>query len=285
MTSDTEGPGHSWNVVGLDTGAERWLLIARDAFWLSSPHVLDSDHPAEPPGMEEIAARFRRCGAQLNVLEHDLTECLNEFKQAYEVLYRPSRAIAQKKFSIVYHTDNFLVRVHKFRESVYRLLALTVGLDHSAKPKGSDSTREVQVANALERRRLPSIAKCVLQFDNNRWITPAIKERNLFVHQFREDAKRPELDAESRVRDFEDPVAAEVSAMTDLPAIDHYADRKADDLLRILEAIREFRDSLYEAIEDEVVVIVAKRSPETRRRLQPFVDLWNFRRGRGPLAE
>ena len=105
------------------------------------------------------------------------------------------------------------------------------------------------------------------------------------MHQFREDAKRPELDAESRVRDFEDPVAAEVSAMTDLPAIDHYADRKADDLLRILEAIREFRDSLYEAIEDEVVVIVAKRSPETRRRLQPFVDLWNFRRGRGPLAE
>ena len=29
-----------------------------------------------------------------------------------------------KKFSIVYHVDNFLVRVHKYREDVYRLLAL-----------------------------------------------------------------------------------------------------------------------------------------------------------------
>jgi hypothetical protein len=208
--------------------------------------------------MEQIAARFRRYGAELNVLEHDLTECLNEFKQAYEVLYREPGAIAQKKFSIVYHTDNFLVRVHKFRENVYRLLALTVGLDHSAKPKRSDPSREEQVANAFERRRLPSIGKCVVQFDHNHRITAAIKERNLFVHQSREEPKRPELGAASRVRDFEDRIAAQVSAMTDLPAIDRYADRKADELLRILEAIREFRNTLYEAIEDEVVAIIAK---------------------------
>lgn len=284
MTS-SEGPKHSWNVVRLDTDAERWRDIAVDAFWLHSPIALDSDHPAEPPGMEEIAARFRKYGAELNVLEHDLTECLNEFKQAYEVLYRELGAITQRKFSIVYHTDNFLVRVHKFREDLYRLLALTVGLDHSAKPRRSDLSREEQVANAFERRRLHSIGKCVVQFDHNQRITAAITERNLFVHQFREDPKRPELGASSRVRDFEDGIAAQVSAITDLPAIDRYADRKADELLRILEAIREFRNTLYEAIEDEVIAILAKRSPETRRRFQPFVDLWNFRRGRGPLAE
>lgn len=226
--------------------------------------------------MEEIAARFRRYGAELNVLEHDLAECLNEFKQAYQVLYRDPSLIAQKKFSIVYHTDNFLVRLHKFRENVYRLLALTVGLDHSVKPKRSDSSREEQVLNACERRRLHSIAKCVLQFDHNQRITAAIKERHLFVHQFREDPKRPELGAQNRARDFEDRVAAEVSAMTDLPAIDRYADRKADELLRMLEAIREFRNMLYEAIEDEIVALIAKRSPETRRRFQAFVDLRNI---------
>ena len=70
--------------------------------------------------------------------------------------------------------------------------------------------------------------------------------------------------------------------MTDLPAIDRYADRKANELLRILEAIREFRNALYEAIGDEVVTLIAKRSPETRRRLQPFVDFRNVWRPRCP---
>lgn len=279
MASDPEEHRHSWNFVPLDTEAERWGAIAIDAFWLRYPAALDSERPAQPPGMEEIAARFRRYGAELNVLDHDLTECLNEFKQAYQVLYRESSAIALKKFSIVYHVDNFLVRIHKFRENLYWLLALTVGLDHSGRPKWSDSSREEQVANALERRRLISIAKCVQAFDRNPHAATAIAARNLFVHQFREDTGRPELDAPSRVRDLEDPIAAQVSAITDVPAIDRYADRKADELLQILEAIREFRDTLYWAIEDEIVALIAKRSPETQRRLQAFVDYRNFLRG------
>lgn len=73
--------------------------------------------------------------------------------------------------------------------------------------------------------------------------------------------------------------------MTDVPAIDGYADCKADELLRILGAIREFRSALYEAIEDEVVALVAKRPAETRRHLQSFVDWWNIRRGRFPPDE
>lgn len=203
MASHTEGHRQSWSVVRRDTDAERWQAVARDAFWLGSRAALDADRPGEPPGMGELSARFRRHGEELNVVEHDLTECLNEFKQAYEVLYRESSQIALKKFSIVHH----------------------------------------------------------------------------------DELGRPELGAKSRVRDLEDPIAAEVSAITDLPAIDRYGDRKADELLTVLEAIRTFRDTLYETLEDEVVKLIAKRAPETRGRLQPFVDLWNFRHGRGPLAE
>ena len=283
MASDSEG--HSWNVVRLDTDAERWHAIAIDAFWLSCPAALDIARPARPARMVESAATLRRYGLELNVLEHDLTECLNEFKQAYEVLYRGPSAIAQKKFAIVYHVDNFLIRVHKFRENLYRLLALTVGLDHSGRAKRSDPAREEQVTKALERRRFNSIAACVQDFARHPRIVAAIAARNLFVHEFREHPKRPELDAPSRVKDFEDPIAAEVSSITDIPAIDHYADRRADELLGTLEVIRDFRDTLFEAIEDEVVVLISRRSPETRRRFQPFVELWNLRRGRGPLAE
>ena len=193
-----------------------------------------------------------------------------------------SDLIAQKKFSIVYHTDNFLVRVHKFRENVYRLLALALGLDHSVTPKKFDSPREEQVVRACERRRLHSIARCITDFDHNPAVIAAIRERHLFVHQFREDLKRPELGAQNRARDFEDPVAAEVSALTDVPAIDRHADRRADELFRVLNAVRDFRNTLYDAIEDEIVAMIAKRSPETRRRLQSFVD---FRKALRELAE
>src|SRR5262245_23267866 len=94
----------TWSVVRLDPDAERWSPIAHHAFWLRFPAALDSESPTQASGMEE----FRRYGVELNVLEHDLTECLNEFKQSYEVLYQDPRNIAQKKFSIVYHVDNFL---------------------------------------------------------------------------------------------------------------------------------------------------------------------------------
>jgi len=285
MTSDPEGHGDSWSLVRLDAEAFRWQELAQYAFWLRYPAALDSVRPGQPPGMEEAAATFRRYGEELNVLEHDLTECLNEFKQSYQVLYREPSAIAKKKFSIVYHVDNFLIRVHKFRENLYRLLALAVGLDHSGRPRLADSLREERVANALERRRFTSIATCVQAFDRDPHIAAAIAARNLFVHQFREDPGRPELEAASRINDFEDPIARQVSALTDLPAIDRYADRKADDLLRILDAIRDFRNTLYEAIKHEFVALVSQRSPETRRRFQPFVDAWNAERDLFRLAE
>ncbi|HEY2992147.1 MAG TPA: hypothetical protein VGM22_04990 [Methylomirabilota bacterium] len=173
----------------------------------------------------------------------------------------------------------------KPNEAVYRLLALAVGLNHSKPPKRTEARREEQVAKALQMRRLKSISKCVLEFDRNPRVVAALQERHLFVHQFRELPKRPELEARTRVRDFEDEITAAVSARTDVPAIDYYADRKADELLQVLLAIREFRDALYEATEDEVASLVSKRSEETRRRFQPFMDLWNWRHGRGPLAE
>lgn len=285
MVSHSEGNRQSWSVLLRDADAERWRAIALDAFWLRFPAGLDADRPAQPPRMEELAVRFRRYGVELNVLEHDLAECLNEFKQSYEVLYRGPSAIAQKKFSIVYHVDNFLVRVHKFREDIYRLLALTAGLDHFGTPRRSDTPSEAQVETALQRRRLGSISDCVREFDHDPRIRAAIAARHLFVHQVRDDQGRPELSAQSRARDFEDPIAAEVSAITDVPAIDRYADRKADELLAVLDVIRKFRNILYEAFEDEVVKVIAKRAPETRCRFQPFVDLWNLRRGRRPLAE
>jgi hypothetical protein len=157
--------------------------------------------------------------------------------------------------------------------------------DHSGSPKRSEAAREVQVATALQRMKLGSVCDCVQEFDLNPRLAVAISTRHLFVHQFRDEQGRPELNPQSRVRDFEDPIAVEVSAITDVPAIDSYADRKADELLSVLDAIRTFREKLYETFEDEVVKLIAKRPHETRRRLQPFVDLWNFRHGRGPWAE
>src|SRR5260370_33767027 len=59
--------------------------------------------------------------------------------------------------------------------------------------------------------------------------------------------------------------SAEVSAITDLPAIHRYADRKAHELLTVLDVIRKFRDTVSETSTDEAVNLIAKRAPEPRR--------------------
>lgn len=78
---------------------------------------------------------------ELYILEWYLTECLNEFKTAYQLAF--ARNLSLKKFSVVYHTDNFNARVYKLIEDVEALLALLGGIDPQRRPgKGEPSRRE-----------------------------------------------------------------------------------------------------------------------------------------------
>jgi hypothetical protein len=165
-----------WSIVARDPGANNWRDLAWYAFWLGSPAVLDEEPSRWSKELKARARDFQQIGSNLSVLEHDLAECLNEFKTGYEVLYSAEH-LALKKFSIVYHVDNFLVRVHKLRETVYRLLALMVGIhpDRRYMPKEPLHQR---VEEALRRRKLERVLS-VLRRVKERPIERAIAERNL----------------------------------------------------------------------------------------------------------
>ncbi len=279
---------NKWSIVAHDAQGAEWVSIAAYGFWLRHPTALDADRPSAPKGLEESASEFRRLGNELRVLESDLTQCLNEFKTAHEALYRDPEDLALKKFAIVYHADNFYVRVHKLVENVYGLLALTVGLDYSRRPVAGERSRKESVKRGLERRRFGAMAAALRAFEENQWVKGAVEARNLFVHQYREEPRWPMLAPEGRVREFEggeDAVGEEIRRLTEADDLDRYANRKAEELLETLGVVREFRMEVLAVLEDEVARYVRKASPEVKKRFQCILDLNDFRHGRGPLNE
>ena len=229
----------------MDGDAIKWRTASLYCFWVRYPK-------GDLVQNSTILQRFIRYGDELRVLEHDLTQCLNEFQQAHEALYHDAKFLDLKKFAVVYHVDNFYVRIHKLIEDVYRLFALSVGIDPKRRPaKGEPAFRE-QVKNALSKLKLLDILRCLQVFEENKWISKAVEARNLFVHQYRDDPGDPSfLGAQARYQDppKEDALARDIRSLYQAEDIDTYAVKKANELSKTLLAVRIFRDNLFDALE------------------------------------
>ena len=94
------------------------------AFWLRHPEADGHALPATiPEYLQDEFHLFTRYGWELEILEEDLTDCIGEFRMACEHYYVGPSFLRLKKFAVVYHVDNFYVRVHKLIENVYGLSA------------------------------------------------------------------------------------------------------------------------------------------------------------------
>src|SRR3989442_2352350 len=115
----------AWSIVLRQPEAHRWQGLSFYAFLLRHLEAVAATwFPLADP-LESERARFQRVGEELWILEWDLAGCLNEFKTGYQL----AENLNAKKFSIVYHTDNFNMRVYKLLEDVEALLALLAGRD------------------------------------------------------------------------------------------------------------------------------------------------------------
>jgi hypothetical protein len=110
-----------WSLVRQDNDAANWYYFSGNGFYLRHPallrrSILPSEFRAEGPETADRWRIFERYGRELWVVDHDLTECINSMKTDYESLYGHKtlhgRFLGLKRFSIVYHIDNFYVRVH-----------------------------------------------------------------------------------------------------------------------------------------------------------------------------
>lgn len=272
--------GH-WSLVLLQAEAERWLDLSGFAFFLRHAEELVST-PFRTDESRSEFQRFRRIGQELHILEWDLTQCLNEFKVSYEVVYRAEH-LALKKFSIVYHTDNFNVRVHKVNENVEALLALLGGIDPKRRSRKGEPSRRELVEDALRGDNRRSTLDLIRRFRERPPIKLAIEARNAFVHIYRDEPERDwrggMLAPAARIRDHgsaHDPFEQELRRLVDPPHVDAYADAQADRLLEALQDVWQLRDDLYGVLLGDLAALVATQSEEAQRRFQWVLDLDAF---------
>lgn len=267
-----------WSIVLLQAEATRWLDVSEFAFFLCHAEGLTSTSFSTASSRSETH-RFRRIGQELHILEWDLTQCLNEFKLSYEVNYRAEH-LALKKFSIVYHTDNFNVRVHKVNESVEALLALVGGIDPKRRSRKGQPSRRELVEDALKRDNRRAILELIRRFREHPSVKHAIEARNAFVHIYRDEPERDwrggMLTPAARIRYLEsahDPFETELPRIADSPHVDAYADAQADELFAVLQDVRQFRDDLYGVLLGDLAALVATQSEEVRQQFRWVLDI------------
>lgn len=264
----TAAGGPNAPIFKRDSGADLWIWVGLFAFGLRFPKDLGSLLGPLPP--QHPRQTFLRYGAEMRVLEHDRTECLNEFVESCSVRYASAETINLQMFSAVYHVDNFNIRIHKLLDNTYLLLALAAGAvqvddldprDHLPKHK--------EIRAALEKRRLGQLAMSVRTFTREALVDAALKDRHRFVHRYRDEPHWPMLEAAERCDDDVDPLADAVRVLrsSNLP---RYVKRKARDLDHIMGAVRKLRSDLFGAAGDAVLSIYQtphrRRPPASRNR-------------------
>lgn len=265
----------TWSVVLRQREAHRWHEVSFYAFLLRNlSAVAENWFPLADP-LERERAGFERVGEELWLLEWDLAGTLNEFKTGYQL----AENLNAKKFSIVYHTDNFNMRVYKLMEDVEALLALIGGRDPRRGPRKGESPRREFVDALLKEHGLTSILHLLRRFRELPLVKAAIVDRNRFVHSYRDEPddewRWRMLVPAARLRDYDsgtDELADELRRLAEPSLVDEYADAKADALLDTLDEIRVFRDQLYGTVLAELAGRVSTQTATVQNRLRSIVD-------------
>jgi hypothetical protein len=253
------------SIVPPDPEADQWYRLAQFGFWLRHPKAL-ATMPQNLPDLAGEMESFRRLGWELALLESDLAYCVHELYTAFEALYADPHVLFRKKFAVVYHIDNFYVRVHKLMDNTYQLAAKVAGFNWESRREDRPTRR--QVKDGLNLRKLDSISRLLETFEENKWIKQAVEARNLFVHLYRDEPTWPMLSAMDRfyesVGGNEDPEAEQIRQIQQSPDLDRYADKKAKELQRTLSVIGKFRVQLYDAFVENLVQLASTMSTEVQ---------------------
>ncbi len=173
-----------------------------------------------------------------------------------------------QKFAVVYHTDNFNVRVHKMIANLYVLLAYACKIDpRESRTMGEKLFREkVHETLRLPEHGLADLARKVLTFQKDEEVMKAVDARNLFVHRYRDESGWSVLDPRERYREPEDELAKMVSGILQTTDLDIYAKRKAREFIRVLEKIQTLRDDIWQIVLKRYDNLVASTRVKRNRR-------------------
>jgi hypothetical protein len=235
----------------------RWHELAVCSFYLRHPDAIESSARELLSAPSSEMKEFLRWGQELAILEHDLTECINEFILSSGHLYKEREELPIKKFAVLYHLDNFNVRIHKFVDNVLKLLWTLVGLNTSERPKRPEAFRRAK--ECLGKLGFSATLRAVQSLEENRRVSSSVNARHLFVHSYREHPvgeKWKIFDPELRLNEVfesEDEDAQEIRCVTTTSQILGFAQKKVAELKATLGDIQCFRDVLLESLAGELV--------------------------------
>lgn len=170
------------------------------------------------------------------------------FEMDTSVRYFHQDRLDLKRLTIIYHTDNFYFRIHAYREKVFHLISVFLGLGIPDRyPQFNDKVFEELGSRGLdELKRLLSDLSGDPKLSNDPIWSEALGRRNPFAHRL---AKRDwgVLKSEERIYDYiyarSDP--DKVDKLTDL---DRYHMIKLEEFGCICERLAKFRDGLVAAL-------------------------------------
>lgn len=165
------------------------------------------------------------------------------FEMDTSVQYIHQERFDLKRLAILYHTDNFYFRIHAYREKVFQLVSvfLGLGIPDRRHPQFND-----KVLEELKSRGLGELNRLLSDLSSDPMLVEAIGRRNPFAHRL---AKRDSriLRSDERIYDYiyDRSDSEKKDKITDLNL---YHILKLEDFGRICERLAEFRDGLIAAL-------------------------------------
>lgn len=169
------------------------------------------------------------------------------FEMDTSVRYFHQDRLDLKRLAVIYHTDNFYFRLHAYREKVFKLLNVFLGLEIPDR----DPMFNDKVINELTSKGLGELTRLLRdlssdpKLSNDPIWSKAIGRRNPFAHRL---AKRDlGLRSDERIYDhiYDRSDSEKKDKITDLNLTHIY---KLEEFGRICERLAKFRDELVAAL-------------------------------------
>ncbi len=170
------------------------------------------------------------------------------FEMDTSVRYFHQDRLDLKRLAIIYHTDNFYFRIHAYREKVFQLISVFLGLGIPDRyPQFNDKVfEELESRGLSELKRLLSDLSGDPKLSNDPIWSEALGRRNPFVHRL---AKRDSgiLRSDERIYDHI-YVRSDSEKKDKITDLNLYHILKLEDFGRICERLARFRDGLVAAL-------------------------------------
>lgn len=237
-----EKPVYTWELTPRISEEARALLVA-DGFEVGgeAPRSEKTHQQFSQLDEDDRTAVVRYC-EELDCLHEDLDFILFELDGSVRFFYQDKLDL--KRLALIYHADNFYLRVHAYREKAFKLINHYLGL--KIHDENQDSKFNEIVLAEVHRRGHKEVEELLRNLCREGLFREAFRRRNHFVHRLAE-RDWPMLAAGRRISDHA-VSPSEVEEIDRVTNLDVLHMKKQEELGLICKRLARFRDDLVSAL-------------------------------------